>query len=45
MDFRDEIFDLFVSLDATDEQLDFSVLYASGRDGWAAKEMSDEHKT
>ena len=40
----DEIFDLFVSLDATDEQLDFSVLYASGRDGWAAKEMSDEHK-
>ncbi len=29
-----EVFDLFVSLDATDEQLDFPILYASGRDGW-----------
>ena len=33
----DEIFDLFVSLEASDEQLDFPVLYASGRDGWAAE--------
>ncbi|AEI89511.1 MAG: translational GTPase TypA [Candidatus Midichloria mitochondrii] len=33
-----EIFDLFVSLDATNEQLDFSVLYASGRSGWATTE-------
>lgn len=32
---HDEIFDLFVSLDANDEQLDFPMLYASGRDGWA----------
>ncbi|MGB3720277.1 MAG: translational GTPase TypA [Proteobacteria bacterium] len=32
----DEIFDLFASLDATDEQLDFPVLYGSGRDGWMA---------
>lgn len=39
-----EIFDLFVSLNATDEQLDFPVLYASGRNGWAVKEMSDEKK-
>ena len=31
----DEIFDLFVLLDANEEQLDFPVLYASGRDGWA----------
>ena len=31
----DEVFDLFVSLDATDEQLDFPVLYASGRNGYA----------
>ena len=31
----DEVFDLFVNLDATDEQLDFPVLYASGRDGYA----------
>ena len=39
-----EIFDLFVSLNATDEQLDFPVLYASGRNGWAVKEMNDEKK-
>ena len=31
----DETFDLFVSLDANEEQLDFPVLYASGRSGWA----------
>lgn len=39
-----EIFDLFVSLNATDSQLDFPVLYASGRNGWAVKEMDDEKK-
>ena len=31
----DEVFDLFVLLDANDEQLDFPVLYASGRNGYA----------
>jgi GTP-binding protein len=31
----DEVFDLFVSLEATDEQLDFPVLFASGRNGYA----------
>ncbi|RMH42617.1 MAG: translational GTPase TypA [Alphaproteobacteria bacterium] len=31
----DEVFDLFVALGAGDEQLDFPVLYASGRAGWA----------
>jgi GTP-binding protein len=31
-----EVFDLFASLDATDEQLDFPVLYGSGREGWMA---------
>ncbi len=31
-----EIFDLFAGLDATDEQLDFPVLYGSGRQGWMA---------
>ncbi|MDB9759529.1 translational GTPase TypA [Candidatus Pelagibacter sp.] len=35
----DETFDLFVSLDANDEQLDFPVMYASGRSGWASKEV------
>ena len=39
-----EIFDLFVSLNATDEQLDFPTLYASGRNGWAVRELEDEHK-
>jgi GTP-binding protein len=33
-----EVFDLFVALEATDEQLDFPILYASGRSGWAATE-------
>jgi GTP-binding protein len=31
----DEIFDLFLNLDASDEQLDFPTLYASGRAGYA----------
>ena len=31
----DEVFDLFVSLEASDEQLDFPVLFASGRNGYA----------
>ncbi len=33
-----EVFDLFAALDATDEQLDFPILYGSGRDGWMAKD-------
>ena len=40
----DEVFDLFVSLDATDDQLDFPILYASGRDGWCVKELEDDRK-
>lgn len=39
-----EVFDLFVSLNANDKQLDFPVLYASGRNGWAVKELEDEKK-
>jgi len=35
----DEVFDLFVALDATDEQLDFPVLYASGRAGYASEDI------
>jgi GTP-binding protein len=34
-----EVFDLFVTLDAREEQLDFPVLYASGRSGWADAEL------
>ena len=37
----DEVFDLFVSLDATDEQLDFPIMYAAGRDGWCVKDLKD----
>ncbi|QPH53423.1 translational GTPase TypA [Pontivivens ytuae] len=35
----DEVFDLFAALDADEEQLDFPVLYASGRSGWADAEL------
>jgi len=40
----DETFDLFVSLDANEEQLDFPVIYASGRSGWASKEIDGARK-
>jgi GTP-binding protein len=40
----DEIFDLFVALEATDEQLDFPVIYASGRSGWGVTDLNDEQK-
>ena len=40
----DETFDLFVSLDANEEQLDFPVIYASGRLGWADKEIDGPRK-
>ncbi len=39
-----EIFDLFASLDATDEQLDFPVVYGSGRDGWMADDPKGPRK-
>ena len=37
----DEVFDLFVALDANEAQLDFPILYASGRDGWCAASLDD----
>mgnify|MGYP001205516281 CR=1 FL=1 len=40
----DETFDLFVSLDANEDQLDFPVMYASGRSGWASKEIEGPRK-
>ena len=36
----DEVFDLFVSLHATDEQLDFPVIYASAKEGFAKVELT-----
>src|SRR5476651_2873341 len=38
----ESIFDLFLALDANDDQLNFHYLYASGRNGWAVKELEDE---
>lgn len=38
----DQVFDLFDNLGATDEQLDFQVVYASAINGWASKDMETE---
>ena len=38
----DEIYDLFIDLDATEEQLDFPIIYAIGKDGIAKKELDDD---
>ena len=40
----DEVFDLFIALEASDEQLDFPILYSSGREGWCTKELNHERK-
>ncbi|HHT9128261.1 MAG TPA: translational GTPase TypA [Candidatus Wujingus californicus] len=39
-----EVFDLFVELNATDEQLDFTVVYASGREGYAKLSLDDDNR-
>ena len=41
---HNEVFDLFAALDATDAQLDFPMLYASGRQGWADTTMDGARK-
>jgi GTP-binding protein len=41
----DEVFDLFVTLDANEEQLDFPVLYASGRNGYASTDENAREGT
>ena len=38
---QNKVFDLFCELDASDEQLDFPTLFASGRDGWAIRNLDD----
>ncbi|GAA8750487.1 translational GTPase TypA [Helicobacter pylori] len=40
----DEVFDLFVAMGANDKQLDFPVVYAAARDGYAMKSLDDEKK-
>ena len=37
-----EVFDLFVELGASNDQLDFPVCYGSGRDGWAVRDLADK---
>ena len=39
-----EVFDLFVELDANDKQLDFPILYSSGRDGWCVEDLKMKKK-
>ncbi|WP_104706718.1 translational GTPase TypA [Helicobacter bizzozeronii] len=41
----DEVFDLFVAMGANDTQLDFPVVYAAARDGYAIKDLGDERKS
>jgi len=41
----DEVFDLFAQMDATEEQLEFPVIYAAARDGYAMHELEDEKKS
>lgn len=41
---HNEVFDLFAALGATDEQLDFHTLFASGRQGWADLELNGARK-
>ena len=41
---HNEVFDLFAALGADDEQLDFPMLYASGRQGWADETMDGPRK-
>jgi len=38
-----EVFDLFAALDATDEQLDFPILYGSAKQGWMATTLEGSH--
>jgi len=39
-----EVFDLFAALDATDDQLDFPILYGSGKNGWMSDKPDGNHE-
>jgi GTP-binding protein len=41
---HNEVFDLFAVLDATEAQLDFPTVFASGRSGWAVTDLEDPHR-
>ena len=40
----DMVFDLFVELKATDEQLDFPIVYVSAKNGFAVRELNEKHE-
>lgn len=40
----DEVFELFIALGANDTQLDFPIIYASGRSGWAVKNLENDER-
>ena len=42
---QNKVFDLFCELDADESLLDFPTLYASGRDGWAVRDLQDERQS
>ncbi len=39
-----EVFDLFIDLEANEKQLEFPILYSSGREGWCIKDLKDDKK-
>jgi GTP-binding protein len=41
---ENEIFDLFCALEANDEQLDYPLIYASARNGWAISNPKGERE-
>jgi len=43
-DVENEIFDLFCQLEANDEQLEYPLIYASARNGWAIKDRKSEKR-
>ena len=42
---QNKVFDLFCDLDASEEQLDFPLIYASGRNGWAVRHLEDPRES
>lgn len=42
---ENEIFDLFCALDASDEQLDYPLIYAAARNGWAVNDMAKKRES
>ena len=43
-DVENEIFDLFCQLEANDEQLEYPIIYASARNGWAVKDKAADKR-